>query len=140
MWAHYADSHRGICLEFSTRNATFSTALQVSYSKDYPILDVTSSDDLLPLIGKSASWAYEEEYRLVSQEQATATPHDTIISNKGSVQIPADALTSIIIGCLATDATVGDIKKIVDASGKPIQLKRADRAPDQYRLNIVASL
>jgi hypothetical protein len=141
MWAHYASSHHAICLEFSARNATFSTAFQVAYAKDYPIFDITSSDEehnLLPLIAKSASWAYEEEYRLISQEQATATPHRTIISNNGVAPIPTDALTSIIVGCLADDATIAAITSIVRTSGKPIHIKRAVRAPDQYKLTIAA--
>jgi hypothetical protein len=71
MWSHYTESHKGLCLEFCTRNAVFATAYQVAYSKAYPVFDVTSSDtesNLLPLLAKSASWAYEEEYRLISQE------------------------------------------------------------------------
>jgi hypothetical protein len=113
----------------------------VFYAKNYPMFVVTSSDErhnLLPLIAKSASWAYEEEYRLIAQEQAPATRHRTIISNKGLVQIPADALTSIIIGCLTTDTTIADVKSIIRDSGKPIELKRAVRARNQYALAIVA--
>jgi hypothetical protein len=139
MWAHYAASHHGICLEFSAQNTVFSTAFQVSYSKSYPLLDVTSSDEehnLLPLIAKSASWAYEEEYRLVSQEQATALTQGTILTNKGITKIPADALTSVIIGCLADDETVSEIRSIIYASRKPIRIQKAVRAPDRYNLTI----
>jgi hypothetical protein len=105
------------------------------------LFDVASSnaeDSLLPLLNKSASWAYEDEYRLISQEMATATNHDTIISASGVATVPADALTSIIVGCLASDKTIAAVKSIIPASGKPIRLQKAVRAPDQYALNIEA--
>jgi len=35
----------GLCLEFSTRNAVFASALQVAYAKTYPLFDVTASDE-----------------------------------------------------------------------------------------------
>jgi len=36
MWSHYADNHRGICLEFDTTNPLFSDALEVAYRSEYP--------------------------------------------------------------------------------------------------------
>jgi hypothetical protein len=30
MWSHYADNHRGICLEFDTGNPLFSEAMEVA--------------------------------------------------------------------------------------------------------------
>src|ERR1700704_3968385 len=29
MWSHYADNHRGVCLEFDTANRLFSLAMKV---------------------------------------------------------------------------------------------------------------
>jgi len=36
MWGHYADHHRGVCLEFSVRTPEFCQAIQVDYSAVYP--------------------------------------------------------------------------------------------------------
>ena len=137
MWAHYARSHQCLCLEFSTRNAVFASALQVAYAKTYPLFDVTASDEehsLLPLIAKSAAWSYEEEYRLISQEKAEAIGDETLISDKGVTPIPADALTSIIVGCLATDETIASVRSIIAAGRKPLSLQRAIRSPNRYEL------
>jgi hypothetical protein len=37
MWSHYADNHRGICLEFATNNDLFQCAQSVVYLSEYPV-------------------------------------------------------------------------------------------------------
>ena len=138
MWAHYARSHQGLCLEFSTRNAVFASALQVAYAKTYPLFDVTASDEehnLLPLIAKSAAWSYEEEYRLhlprESQGDRGTRPSSP---TKASPRSPLMPLTSIIVGCLATDETIASVRSIIAAGRKPLSLQRAIRSPNRYEL------
>ncbi len=41
MWSHYADGHRGICLEFDTRYSPFNEVqkvLKVKYDNAYPVV------------------------------------------------------------------------------------------------------
>ena len=38
MWSHYADGHRGFCLEFSTAFMPFSKAFQVCYQDNFPTI------------------------------------------------------------------------------------------------------
>ena len=38
MWSHYADNHKGICLEFDTSIRLFGTAREVDYRETYPLL------------------------------------------------------------------------------------------------------
>lgn len=60
MWSHYADSCKGICLEFSAQNELFCRALQVEYVGGYPLFSVSATDDdanLQPLLTKSEVWA-----------------------------------------------------------------------------------
>ena len=140
MWAHYANKHQGICLEFALPNSVLNLALKVSYSKIYPFFDITDSraeHNLMPLLSKSAAWAYEDEYRLVAQERDTATPHDTLITQGGILQLPEGSLKTVIAGCIAPDTTIAAIKRLVEDAGYPIQFKCATRAPDQYKLDIV---
>lgn len=61
----------------------------------------------MPLLSKLAAWAYEDEYRLISQERDRATQHDTLI------------------------------KSLVNNAPYPIQLKRVVRAPNRYKLDII---
>jgi hypothetical protein len=48
MWGHYADHHRGVCLEFDVRTPDFSSAIQV----DYLLRPVSSQSGLFLLPSK----------------------------------------------------------------------------------------
>lgn len=74
MWGHYADGHRGFCLEFSTLVEPFSRAMPVAYLDSVPevnpldILDGRStSQDLIEamLCTKHTCWQYEQEWRVI---------------------------------------------------------------------------
>ncbi len=141
MWAHYAAKHSGICLEFSTQNETFGGALRVSYREDYPLLDLTSheySDNLATLLTKSAAWWYEREYRLIAQEKSRADGFETLLADANLIQMPEGALTAVIAGCLAPDSVVGIIRDMVSKSGQSVNIKRAVRARDMYKIVIDA--
>lgn len=77
MWSHYADSHRGICLEFDTNLEPFSKSFEVIYDSNIPVIE---SDLLFEeehtfesfkklLSFKSKDWEHEEELRLLHQEK-----------------------------------------------------------------------
>jgi hypothetical protein len=80
MWSHYADGHRGFCLEFDTSQPPFSKALQVTYVDTPPLLNPVDvlvedpSDDknnaLLRalVLTKARCWSYEQEWRLMHAE------------------------------------------------------------------------
>jgi len=80
LWAHYADGHRGFCLEFDTSADFFGKAHPVSYAANVPVLNAVDfltdrpAEDLFEAIflTKSKHWSYEEEWRLVHKEPRTA--------------------------------------------------------------------
>jgi len=43
MWAHYADGHRGFCLEFDTTYAPFNKARKVNYIPDIPQVNILNA-------------------------------------------------------------------------------------------------
>ncbi len=51
MWSHYADSHKGICLEFDTSFEPFNKSRQVKYGNKIPIINfykcVLNKEDIL---------------------------------------------------------------------------------------------
>ena len=139
MWSHYALNHTGICLEFGCANDVLSSALKVVYCETYPPLDVADNDPqtiLLPLITKAKAWDYEEEYRLIAQEEAEALNHDSLITNGNLLSLPDGAITSIIVGCVATKTTRDAVREIVRRSGRRVDIKQAVRVPNYYRLTI----
>lgn len=100
MWSHYADGHRGLCLEFDTRFPPFNDPQKlhkVIYDNHRPTLSpiefiVNGFIPVTPLITKSRKWEYEKEWRLI-------TPH-----GNSSIEYDPKALTGIYFGCLMPDA------------------------------------
>lgn len=136
MWAHYADKHRGICLEFNIQNEVVCCALEVQYSSEFPMTRQYSDDlaeNLLPLLAKSDVWKYENEYRLIAQEAANATAHDTLITNNGQLRLPEGALSAIIVGCQAQYDAVQDV---VHRCNTRVPLLRARKTANRYKLSI----
>ena len=85
MWAHYAASCRGVCLEFSVENELFCGALPVTYLDSYPQFDIAATDadeNLQHLLTKSAVWSYEDEFRVVVSEHPFVFPD--VPTTKGS--------------------------------------------------------
>jgi hypothetical protein len=87
MWGHYADHHRGVCLEFDVHTPDFSSAIQVEYNAVYPRYSLADGTDLCPFHSKSIDWAYEREYRLIAQESNEALGAGTLMTrNDGLYQ------------------------------------------------------
>lgn len=136
MWSHYADNHRGICLEFSTRNAVLCCATQVEYCSAFPIVRLYSKseyDNLVPLLTKADVWSYEREYRLVAQERGNSTAHDTLMTDANFLTLPPNTLTSIIVGC---QGSVDEVQRVVARFAPHLPVRTAVREPDRYALTI----
>jgi hypothetical protein len=136
MWAHYADHHRGVCLEFDMRKRDLCAAIQVQYRQMYPSFHLNDGKDLSPLYTKSFHWQYEEEYRLIAQEESSAFPVDTMITRSQLYDLPGGALTSIIVGATASEQNRRTIRDIVDRSNSGLLIRQARCAPDRYELMI----
>jgi hypothetical protein len=95
MWSHYADGHRGFCLEFDTSSAPFDKAEPVVYRDAIPevnVVDILDGNTTGPSLvevayrTKYTCWSYEAEWRLVhGRENVTCT-------------YPAEALTGVYLG------------------------------------------
>ncbi len=70
MWAHYADNHKGICIQYRVKPSNLTDSnnriirlLDVNYSKAFPLNgDILLSDSL---VVKANCWSYENETRLI---------------------------------------------------------------------------
>lgn len=68
MWSHYADGHKGFCVEFSFDEERFNNFVYpICYRKEMVNIEMKSPKaDFLPImLTKSEDWAYEREWRLV---------------------------------------------------------------------------
>ncbi|PJA33297.1 MAG: hypothetical protein CO187_01945 [Zetaproteobacteria bacterium CG_4_9_14_3_um_filter_53_7] len=75
MWAHYADGHRGFCLEFDRSIVPFNSAKKVKYSKrraHFDIVDAIVNKNAQTFVNlifnKFKAWKYEAEWRMVHNE------------------------------------------------------------------------
>lgn len=106
MWSHYADAHKGFCLEFETVKCQQLSKhlLPVFYSDQYPI--IKEFDEIIPngVLRKTKKWEYEKEWRL-------------IIGMSGDCYFPYNkqALKSIFFGVKTSN---DKIREIVSLSNK----------------------
>lgn len=79
MWSHYADSHKGICLEFDIKRGGFfyNNPLPVQYRKRYPKFELSDYQDeenmmftmhQQAICTKSVLWKYEKEWRVIADD------------------------------------------------------------------------
>lgn len=138
MWAHYAASCRGVCLEFSVENELFCGALLVTYLDSYPRFDVVATnadENLLPLLTKSAVWSYEDEFRVIVSEHPFVFP-DVPTTNDGLLALPKGSLRSVIVGAEMPASDREVVKTLVTDSGWDTALKVASLVPDRYKFEI----
>lgn len=87
LWAHYAASHTGVCLDFSMHRKGFMYAnlLPVQYKYRYPVFDIRKFGNEPRIFyamhqhavcTKSLHWEYEREWRVVLDEPAGAKPFE----------------------------------------------------------------
>jgi hypothetical protein len=137
MWSHYANDHRGICLEFGLRNDVMCCSLECEYLAEFPMMrpyEMTEEEHLRVLLAKSDVWSYEKEFRLVAQERTSATQGDgTLMTDDSYLQLPDGALTAVIVGC---QGDYDAVKAIVDEAKATVVVRRAVRVPNRYALLI----
>lgn len=131
MWAHYADSNKGICLEFDySDKKSLSYIEKVIYSEKYPTANLFKDFDRAgeelrkACITKEKKWEYEEEYRMIHSEKA-----------KCNVSFDSKILTGVIYGC-----KIGDKKDLIETLKKhktPVVLYQAKECENEYKLQII---
>lgn len=122
MWSHYSDSHRGFALGFAS-DAEFLTnggvadirgIQKVSYSNTVPeALNLNPSDFFRILLIKSAEWAYEKEWRVLSMPEFSertipADPFDIHLFGFDEVD-----LKEVVFGARCDDKTRHEISDLV---------------------------
>lgn len=96
LWALYADSHRGYCLEFENIGPLFENAKDVNYLNREDMEIAPTEPSLLQghfLFCKTREWQCEEEVRLV------LPPHE----GRSKVKFQPAWLTRIILGKAMSD-------------------------------------
>lgn len=142
MWAHYANNHRGLCVEYDlmdiNKEIGFS-AIPVVYSKDRTYLNSLENLEnegyileifINSLISKSPEWKYEKEWRIVRDDASCGNRWDC--ENNGAL---LDMITpsSIILGC----EVQCDFQHQVEdyCKSNKINLYKMEKDEELYKLN-----
>ena len=134
MWSHYAENHRGVCLQFERMKdfITLGHAVRVDYREELPvvnwIVDFHAHAKHI-LLAKHPSWEYEEERRITSVDNANR-----------HLQLRPDALTGVIFGCRIQRARMEFIDALLDErkalGAPPVKTYLATQHKTKYRLVI----
>ena len=111
MWSHYADEHRGCCIEFSVTSKWANC--DIDYSNEVPYLDESSDvKDILRI--KSPQWKYDEEVRFFK----TIEPN---YMKRPKLKIK---IIKIWLGKRVYRSTVSFIKKLVSKIDNSIEVEK----------------
>jgi Protein of unknown function (DUF2971) len=115
LWSHYADSHRGLCVEFDSSKAPIGMSMKVHYQDEYPHLQYPLPDGtrgLETVLTKSSHWSYEDEFRSILGPKTENQP-----KNDGeSFYLPSAAVTNIFCGAAMRTESKDAIAKFAELS------------------------
>ena len=135
MWSHYADGHKGLCLEFEATNRTrfFGAAQRVTYKGSFPVVRIGSlnSEEWVEaaFLTKSSRWSYEYEWRIVEPDKGP-----------GKYIFPGELLKSVILGCMMQDENKVKIKKVLARRPHSVKLYEAKQKRGEFALELVPQI
>lgn len=129
MWSHYADSHRGICLEFDGYFEFFANTQEVKYPPLRPRINPFRQSPLemmeAALLTKAEHWKYEKEWRQVQY-----------CKGPGVYRFPPAALTGVILGAQISKDNQEKVLNWVEVRTHPVRLYRSSPCNMSFSLNI----
>lgn len=142
MWAHYANNHCGMCIEYEflpIYNELNFIPIPVIYSDDkayFSSLDEQTSREhtakvlIESLTSKSPEWSYENEWRIVRDDTSCGDKWNE--KEKGAL-LDMISPSSIILGCQAPTEFESQVKEHCKIS--KINLYKMEKDKDKYQLN-----
>jgi hypothetical protein len=128
LWSHYADGHRGFCVEFirnpDNQLGNYEITRRVQYRDDYPIINPIKEDVFdLKFFTKASDWEYEREWRLVNEE------------GDSEESLPDVDISAIIFGLKMAESHKKIIRKIT-SDLTHIKYRQTVIVPDRLELEI----
>jgi hypothetical protein len=118
-WAHYADSHKGFCLEYDATSLPINLAFKVKYQDSYPIIKYPSPKDergFQPVLIKSLDWEKELEYRIIvpgGPGPSALQQHNMLSPDSKFLLLPDNAIKKIYFGVNVDPDHKKLIKKLI---------------------------
>ena len=141
MWSHYADCHRGFCVEYNFNNLADDykniLILPVIYEHKRPMIpwevalatNINTEEmrrknaysNLLSLLTKDKNWAYENEWRIIQ------------LASSGKEDIKMPPVSCIYIGAQCEEKHRKKLIKIAKKINIPVKQMKLDRG--EYKLH-----
>lgn len=126
MWSHYADNHKGVCLELDVRACPefFVYPVKVTYAAEYPTFNLGEDTNSI-YATKYKDWVYEDEIRILKDRV-------------GKHKFAPLCLKSVIFGCCADEETKQKVKMAIAGNGnlKHVIYKNAIQDERCFQLHV----
>lgn len=127
MWAHYADSHKGICLEFESYDLLILK--EVHYGDQLPKVNVLKVDN--ENVGdifwhKGSMWSYEQEIRYV-----TTSPEAK------KLPFPSESLKAIYFGANTDWKDIEAVQDLVKQENMNVEFGRMTASTVSNKLEVI---
>ena len=160
MWSHYADSHRGLCVEYDTKLLRDKNTIKKIFPVVYDSLRISNceinelSDELIELwddleknnehdegpylrriipllLKKNKVWEYEKEWRLI---YTLPQYYDDFGSSSdwSNMLLDFDCITAVYCGVRCDPAVVKDLNEIRNRKANPFRLYRSKLSTASY--------
>ena len=137
MWSHYADSHKGFCIEYDFSKKSQDTLnqmpLPVIYSKVRPLIPWEAAFDKTPenmenaarqltigVLTKDSDWSYENEWRI-------------LIDAEDQAEVKMPHISCIYLGAAIEEENRNTILEIARRKQIPVKQMKVDRG--EYALH-----
>ena len=148
MWAHYAEEHQGVVLEFRNiikLDSPYATARPVIYSKKLPkLLNEEDFVDLLlfrsnfpqdfhlkKIYTKSKEWEYENEWRIF-----TGDGRNPMVESE-DIPFHVEELTGVILGCRVSNEKENEIIDILEEHYPLTKLFKSVKNQIEFKYEII---
>jgi hypothetical protein len=140
LWSHYANSHRGVRIEFEFDEHRFPLA-EVAYSLHRCAIEFSRAyegdhtNEILrqAMHTKSTAWSYEKEVRLILKKDSLppSAPGDG-----ERVFLPFDTICvkSVDFGINCDDATVESVSSVLRTNFPDVPIRKAFHHPEDYAI------
>jgi len=134
MWSHYADGHKGICIELKPSSSThlkfFRNSMPVLYQNRFPVIeyynDQSSEGDqaIAAHATKDSNWAYEKEWRVFSMGGSEVQT------------LPEGLISGVIMGCAISDEHRHLVLEWASQTSPRISVYQSSIMAGQYSLEV----
>lgn len=112
LWSHYADGHKGFCVEFDSTTIPLNLTHRIVYTEVYPEADFPLLNDLQMLVfllTKSYRWKYEQEFRsIIVKDDEYPFTHDN-----DSIFLRGDEIKNVYLGNRMEDENKKDLINLI---------------------------